>query len=85
MNHEKIKYFPRAAAFVLSVAGVFTTKAAKINHVVTIATISDGSCVIHIRLKGVTKSKIAGHTLIVNTKTAFTKIDCRQTLYTIAN
>ena len=81
---KKSNIFIGIGALILSTAGAFATKVAKINHVYTIAVITSGTCVIKVRLIGVTKTKRPGHTLKVNTQTALTK-NCTLTLYTIAN
>ena len=80
---KRSNLFLGASALVLAVAGAFTTKAAKSNHALTVATIHDGSnCVVHNLRQAVTTVVQVNRTLKTAGFVVLTKT-CGKVVYTI--
>jgi len=84
---KRSNLFLGASAFILAVAGAFTTKASNAGHQKVVATRgSHGtSCIVHANTNGLTKVKITAQTFITNGRTAFTSTNCAVTLFKIAD
>ena len=81
---KRSNLFLGASAFILAIAGAFTTKAAKQLHQVTFATKGSGSCVTQVRQDGLTAITIANATAFTvgGTTTLFRKTSgCTVTLF----
>ena len=81
---KRSNLFLGATAFVLAIAGAFSSKAAKTHHQQTVYTNGSGTCTKYSLKNGLTAAVFANHTFKTGGSTAFTK-NCSVKLRTLAD